>query len=98
MGYFDIEHIKAMQLMIQHSPEAQRAATIQAAARWIENYRNSLTPQERAGLQMQFQGPAGQAMLKQATAQYNSQDVQYRGQTVPVISQLLQTIYDLQKQ
>ena len=31
-------------------------------------------------------------MLRQATAQYNSQDVQYRGQTAPVISQLLKTI------
>ena len=98
MGYFDLEHIKAMQFMVQHIPEDRRAATIQASARWIENYRNSLTPQERAALQAQFQGPEGQAMLKQATGQYNSQDVQYRGQTVPVISQLLQTIYHLQTQ
>lgn len=96
MGYFDVDHIKAMQLMIKHSPAAQRPGTILAAARWVENYRNSLTPEERTALHTQFQTPEGVAMLRRATAQYNSQDVQYRGQTAPVISQLLKTIRTLQ--
>ena len=96
LGYFDVDHIKAMQLMVKHSPEAQRPGTIQAAARWVENYRNSLTPEERAGLSAQFRSPEGVNMLRRATAQYNSQDVKYRGQTAPVISQLLKTISSLQ--
>ena len=40
----------------------------------------------------------GFAAWEQATAQYNSQDVKYRGQTAPVISQLLRTIYTVQHQ
>jgi hypothetical protein len=36
-------------------------------------------------------------MLRAATALYNSQDVEYRGQTVPVISELLTTIASLPK-
>ncbi len=97
LGYFDVEHIKAMQLLVKHSPEAQRPANIQAAARWVGNYRQSLTPQDRAALRAQLTSPAGVEMLRRATAQYNSQDVQYRGQTAPVISELLKTIGSLQK-
>ncbi len=98
LDYFNVDHIKALQLMVKHSPEAQRPGSIAAAARWIEGYRESLTPEERAALRAQIQSPAGVAMLRRATTQYNSQDVRYRGQTAPVISQLLQTIASLQAQ
>jgi uncharacterized protein YgiM (DUF1202 family) len=66
-------------------------------ANWVRAYRESLTLPERAGLNARFQTPEGRAMLRQATAQYNSQDVQYRGQTAPVISQLLKTISSTQQ-
>lgn len=98
LDFFNVEHIKALQLLVKHAPESQRQASIQAMARWIESYRNSLTAQERADLKTRLQGSEGQAMLKRATTQYNSQDVAYRGQTAPVISQLLQTIGSLQNQ
>jgi hypothetical protein len=65
-------------------------------SRWVEQYRQSLTPQERADLRQQFSGDQGRAMLHQATAQYNSQGVEYRGQTAPVISQLLKTLNSVQ--
>jgi hypothetical protein len=96
VDFFDPDHIKALHLMVTHGPETQRQANIQATARWVENYRTSLTPQERAALKAQFQSPEGLATLRRATALYNSQDVQYRGQTAPVISELLKTIYGLQ--
>jgi hypothetical protein len=98
LDYFNVDHIKALQLMVKHSPEGQRPGSIAAAARWVEGYRDSLTPEERAALRAQIQSPAGVAMLRRATAQYNAQDVRYRGQTAPVISQLLQTIASLQAQ
>jgi hypothetical protein len=92
VDFFNIEHIKALQLMVRHSPEDQRRANILAMAKWVSSYRESLTAPELAALNARFQTPEGRAMLRQATAQYNSQDVQYRGQTAPVISQLLKTI------
>lgn len=96
LDYFNVEHIKALQLLVKHSPEAQRPQNIAAAARWVENYRESLTLEDRAALRAKLQTPAGVEMLRRATAQYNSQDVHYRGQTAPVISQLLKTIHSLQ--
>ncbi len=96
LDFFNLDHIRALQLMVKHSPENQRQANIDATAKWVEKYRESLTPQQRADLSARLQSP-GQTMLQQATAQYNSQDVQYRGQTAPVISQLLQTIASLPK-
>ncbi len=96
LDFFDVEHIKALQLMVRHSPERQRQANIDAMARWVEAYRVSLASQDRAALCARFQTPQGQTMLRRATAQYNAQDVQYRGATAPVISQLLRTIYEAQ--
>lgn len=98
LDFFNIDHIKALQLMVKHSPPAQRQANIQAMSHWIEDYRNSLTPEQSAALKAQLAGPEGGARLHQATAQYNSQGVEYRGQTAPVISQLLQTLAAVQNQ
>ena len=97
LDFFNIDHIRAMQLMVKHSPENMRQANIDASAKWVEHYRQSLSAQERADLSGRLQSPEGRSMLQKATAQYNSQDVQYRGQTAPVISQLLKTIGSLQK-
>ncbi|HEU5123227.1 MAG TPA: hypothetical protein VFW05_04090 [Verrucomicrobiae bacterium] len=96
LDFFDVEHIKALQLLVRHSPEEHRKESILAMSRWVEQYRQSLTPQERADLRQQFSGDQGRAMLHQATAQYNSQGVEYRGQTAPVISQLLKTLNSVQ--
>ena len=97
LDFFNVDHIRALQLMVKHSPDGQRQANIDATAKWVQQYRDSLSPQQRAGLSAQLQTPEGQSMLRKATAQYNSQDVQYRGQTAPVIAQLLTTIATVQK-
>jgi len=96
VDFFNLEHIQTLQLLVQHSPESQRQQNIDAMARWVASYRASLSPQERAALSARFQTGQGQAMLRRATAQYNSQDVRYRGSTAPVISQLLRTLYEVQ--
>jgi len=96
IDFFDIEHIKALQLMVSHAPKGRGQESIQAMSRWVETYRESLTLSEREQLREQLGSPQGRAMLQWATAQYNSQSVEYRGQTAPVISQLLKTVYAVQ--
>ncbi|HEX7652274.1 MAG TPA: hypothetical protein VF607_02135 [Verrucomicrobiae bacterium] len=97
LDFFNLEHIRAMQMMVKHSPVAQRQANIDATARWVQKYRNSLTDDQKEKLRQQLLSDDGKALLKNATTQYNQQDVQYRGQTAPVISQLLTTIAQLQR-
>ena len=97
LDFFNVDHIRALQLLVKHSPENMHQANINASAKWVEKYRESLTAQQRADLGARLQSLDGRTMLQRATAQYNSQDVQYRGQTAPVISQLLKTIAGLQK-
>ena len=96
LDFFDVEHIKALQLLVRHSPAEHRQESILAMSRWVENYRQTMTARERADLRQQFSGDQGRAMLHRATAQYNSQGVEYRGQTAPVISQLLRTLNSVQ--
>lgn len=97
VDFFNVEHIKALQLMVRHSPEAQRQDNINSMAEWVVDYRESLSEADRARLREQFGTDAGRVMLRQATAAYNVQDVRYRGQTAPVISELLKTIHSLQE-
>jgi hypothetical protein len=97
LDFFNVEHVKSLQFLVKHTPENLRQANIDASAKWLVQYRESLTPAEREELEAELQSPDGRAMLRAATAEYNSQDVAYRGQTVPVISQLLTTIATLPK-
>jgi hypothetical protein len=97
LDFFNTEHIRSLQILVKHSPPEQRQANIKATADWIAGYRSSMSPEERADLRDQLQTEAGKAMLRQATAEYNSQDIYYRGNTVPVISQLLTTIHEIEK-
>jgi hypothetical protein len=95
LGFFAPDHIKAMQVLVRHSPKNQRQANINAAAQWVQQYRGNLTPQQRADLAASLLSPEGLATMQQATALYNSQDVHYRDQSQPVVAQLLQTIASL---
>jgi hypothetical protein len=97
MDFFNLDHIKALQILVKHSPESHRQANIDAMARWVAGFGAGLTPEERAEMDAQFQSGEGRAMLKRATAQYNAQDVRYRGNTAPVISQLLRTLHEIQQ-
>jgi hypothetical protein len=92
LDFFNVEHIRAMQFLVRHSPANMRQANIDASARWVQQFREGLTPEQRADLAARLQAGGGDSLLAGAAAQYNSQDVRYRGQTAPVISQLLKTI------
>lgn len=96
LDFFDRDRIKGLEWLVKHTPSDQRQVDILAMAKWIEQYRLSLTADERAALQAVVRTPEGSLMLQRATAQYNNQDVYYRSQTAPVISQLLKTVNQLQ--
>lgn len=95
VDFFDPERIRALQWLVRHAPEENRRASVEAMARWVAEYRNSLTPEERASLGAEFGTPEGRERLGRATAQYNAQDVHYRGMTAGVISELLRTLNEV---
>jgi len=87
--FFNRDHITAMQLIVQHSPPGQRSANIRATANWLGNYRQSMSPQEKADLANYFQSDAGREALQGANAQFMNQDPEYRSATTPVVNQLM---------
>jgi hypothetical protein len=95
LDFFDPERIKTLQMLVKRAPEERRQASIDAMARWVARYRANLSAEERAELSARFRTPEGRAQLGRATAQYNAQDVHYRGQTAPVISELLRTLNEV---
>jgi hypothetical protein len=98
IDFFNVDHIRALQMLVKHSPPNMRQANITATAKWVQQFRDSLTPAQRADLSARLEAGGGNSMLAQATAQYNTQDVRYRGETAPVISQLLKTIASAKNQ
>ncbi|MGA2246468.1 MAG: hypothetical protein ABSH48_15845 [Verrucomicrobiota bacterium] len=96
-GFFNRDHIKAMQLIVKHSPPGQRLANIRATANWLANYRQNMSPQEKGDLADYFQSDSGRAALQAATGQFLNQDAEYRSATTPVINQLMTILSGVKK-
>jgi hypothetical protein len=96
-GFFNLTHIKTMRLLVRHSPPDQRQANIMASANWIQNYRQTMTPQEKADLQTYFTSGDGSADLRAATAQFLTQDPEYRSAVVPTVTELMSTLASLKQ-
>ena len=97
LDFFDVDHINGLNFIVNHSPPAQKQANTQAMAQWIANYRSAMSLEERTGLQVRLNSDTGQAMLRQATAQFLSQDVYYRGAQKAVVQELMVTLADLRR-
>jgi hypothetical protein len=95
--FFNPNHIKAMHILVKHSPPDQRQANIQATSRWVSSYRHSMSPQEKNDLGDYFQSGAGQTSLHAATALFMAQDAVYRANTVPVVTELMTTLHAVSK-
>jgi hypothetical protein len=97
LDFFNVDHIRGLNFIVDHSPASQKQANTQAMAHWIANYRNSMSVEERTALQACLNSEMGRAMLRQATAQFQSQDVYYRGAQQTVVKELMTTLADLRK-
>jgi hypothetical protein len=98
LDFFNVDHIKGLNFIVSHTPANQKQANTQAMAQWIAGYRNTMSPEERTVLQAHLNTDAGRAMLRQATGQYQAQDVYYRGAQRAVINELMTTLAALRKQ
>ncbi len=97
LDFFDIDHIRGLHFIVNHTPLTQKVANTQAMAQWVANYRTTMTPEERAALQSRLNSESGQAMLRRATAEFQTQDVYYRGAQKAVVQELMVTLGDLRK-
>ncbi len=97
LDFFDIDHIRGLHFIVSHTPLTQKVANTRAMAQWIANYRTALTPEERVALQTRLNSQSGQAMLRRATAEFQTQDVYYRGEQKAVVQELMVTLADLRQ-
>ncbi len=98
LDFFNVGHIEGLRLIVRHTPAEMKQENIQMMAQWVAAYRNAMTPEEKKSLGAFFNSAAGRQTLQQATARYLQQDVKYRAQTAPVISQLMTTVAAAQRQ
>jgi hypothetical protein len=97
LDFFNQDHIKGLNFIVSHTPTEQKQANTQAMAEWIANYRNTMSPDERVALQARLNSEEGRALLRQATARYQAQDVYFRGAQKPVIRELMTTLAALRQ-
>jgi hypothetical protein len=83
--------------MSRHMNGPQRETNTAAMAQWLADYRQTMSPEEKQALGAHLRSEAGRLAIRQATAQYLSQDVHYRATTVPVIRELMTTLAEVQK-
>ena len=92
LDFFNVGHIKGLQILARGMGSEQRKASTAAMAQWVADYRTTLTPQEKQSLGAYVRSDAGRANLQQATAQYLRQDARFRASTAPVIQELMTTL------
>ncbi len=98
LDFYSPDHIKGLAFIVKHTPPEQKQANTQAMAQWIAGYRETMSPEERAALRAQLDTEAGRAMLRQATAVYQSQDVYFSGAQAPVIGEIMKTLTAVQQE
>ncbi len=97
LDFFNVDHIKGLNFIVEHTPRNQKQANTQAMAQWIASYRSAMSQEERSALRARINSGTGQALLRQATAQFQSQDVYYRAAQQAVVRELMMTLADLRK-
>jgi hypothetical protein len=97
LDFFNVGHIEGLQILVSRAPESRRTASINAMARWVSDYRSTMSPEEKRALHERVSSEQGREMLRDATAKYLSQDVRYRAATAPVIAELMATLAEVQK-
>jgi hypothetical protein len=97
LDFFNVGHIEGLQIITRRMVPPQRQSNVTAMAQWIADYRQGLSPEEKASLAGYLQSEDGRLTLKRATAQYLSQDVHYRAATASVIKELMTTLAEVQK-
>jgi hypothetical protein len=97
LDFFDLDHMNGLHRIVGHIPAARKNNVIGGMAQWIADYRNTMSPDEKANLRACLQSDAGRGILRQATAEYLRRDVQYRASTAPVIAELMATMAAIQQ-
>jgi hypothetical protein len=97
LDFFNIGHIKGLNILVSQTDPSQRQPNINAMAQWVADYRATLTPDERAALSAYLRSDAGHATLQQAAAQYLREDVHFRASTANVVQELMTTVSTVRK-
>ena len=97
LDFFNVGHIEGLHLIVTHMQDGERQTNIAAMARWVAEYRRTMSAKEKQALNARLSTAEGRRMLRQATAQYLRQDVHYRAATAGVITELMTTVVAVQK-
>ncbi len=96
LDFFNVGHIEGLQIIVAHMQDGERQTNTAAMARWVAEYRRTMSPEEKQALNARLSTADGRRMLQQATAQYLRQDVHYRAATAGVITELMTTVVAVQ--
>ena len=97
LDFFNIGHIKGLNMLVARLDPEHRQPNIDAMARWVADYRATLTPEEKTALGAYLGSAAGRATIQRAAAEYLREDVHFRASTAGVVQELLTTVAQVRK-
>jgi hypothetical protein len=92
VDFFSAAHIEGLYLIVGDSTDSGTKTLVSEVAQIIKDYRETMSPAEKADLGAYFRSDTGRAHLREATTCYQSKDVQFRAVTTPVVRELLTTL------
>ncbi|HVM51211.1 MAG TPA: hypothetical protein VMU04_24490 [Candidatus Acidoferrum sp.] len=92
LDFFNIGHIKGLNMIVARIHPEKRQARIDAMAQWVADYRATMSPEEKASLGAYLNSDAGRATIQQAAAEYMHEDSHFRASTAGVVQELLTTV------
>jgi hypothetical protein len=95
MDLFNAGHIEGLHLIVGGRTDPRTKALVAEVAKIIADYRQTMTPAEKADLSAYFRSDAGRAQIREATDSYQSKDARFRAVSTPVIQELLTTLTTL---
>ncbi len=98
LEFFEQGHMEGMYMITKHMRGRQKETNIMGMAKWVANYRETMSPAEKESLQTYLNSKAGRNKLAAATSHYLKKEVEYRAATEPVIRELMTTLATLDEQ
>jgi hypothetical protein len=95
VDFFNAGHIEGLYLIVGNRSDAQTKTLVAKVAQTIMDYRQMMSPAEKADLGTYFRSDAGRAQVHQAKSAFESKDVRFRSVTTPVIHEILTTLTEV---
>ena len=95
-AFFNAGHIEGFYLIAGNRTDAKAKARVTQIAQIIADYRQRMSPADKAELSAYFNSDSGRDQIHEAVSDYESKNVQFRSVSAPVVQELMTSLSAIQ--